>query len=177
MLHAEGWQYQNIQWNWFSFKLYWEKYLARKCQLSREKEISFERKNARTRKWWSKQYAWFLRTCICIFQKRNSCSCTNTLHTLAIAGKDSSTSIAHFKEFFKICDQVACFYEYSIVWTAGLKEISQMSDDPVLKLSCTIGTCWLLKGKACMNLKKIFQVVLISLSRNASVHGMHKLKV
>ena len=47
LLDAKGCQYQNIiWWNCSSFKLF-RKSL---CQLSREKEISLERKNARTRK-------------------------------------------------------------------------------------------------------------------------------
>ena len=91
-------------------------------------------------------------------------------HWLALAGKDFSSSIAYFEDFFDIVDQVTCFYDYSTVRTAGLKVIPQMFDDPVLKLSHSIDTCWLLKGKAFMKLKKIFQAVLISLSRKASEH-------
>lgn len=79
-------------------------------------------------------------------------------HWLALAEKDSSTSAAYleFFFFFYILDQVTCFYDNSTFWTAGLKEIQQKFDDLVFKISCAIDSCWLLKGKACSNLKKIF---------------------
>ena len=65
-------------------------------------------------------------------------------------------------------DQVSRFYNYSAVRTTALREIQVAFDDPVLKLSRAIDTRWLSKGKACMNLKKVFHAVLTSLSWEGS---------
>ena len=89
-------------------------------------------------------------------------------HRLALAGKDSAVDVPYVKEFFDILDQVSRCYNYSAVRTTALREIQVAFDDPVLKLSRAIDTRWLSKGKACMNLKKVFRAVLTSLSREAS---------
>ena len=68
-------------------------------------------------------------------------------YQLALAGKDFSTSIAYFENIFDTLGQVAYFYDYSAIQTAGLKETQQIFDDPVFKLSHGIDTCWLSKGK------------------------------
>ena len=81
-------------------------------------------------------------------------------HWLALAEKDSSTSVAYFEEYFDILDHVALFYDYKVIQRADLKEMQQMLNNPILKLGSTIDTCWLSKDKTCTNLKKIFQAVL-----------------
>lgn len=86
-------------------------------------------------------------------------------HRLALASAQAAD-----EKFEMLLSQLYRFYDNSAVRTAGLKEIQDVLNDPMLKLTETEDVQWLSHDKVISNLRRCLPSVLASLEREASEH-------
>jgi hypothetical protein len=88
-------------------------------------------------------------------------------HRLALAVGQASKGVPYLPKFKDILGQLHRFYANSSVRMEGLRQIQELQNDPVLKLSQAKDVRWLSHDKATQTLKKCIPSVITSLEREA----------
>ncbi|XP_053409202.1 zinc finger protein 862-like [Mercenaria mercenaria] len=88
-------------------------------------------------------------------------------HRLALAVGQASKGVPYLQKFKDILGQLHRFYANSAVRMDGLRQIQDLQNDPVLKLSQAKDVRWLSHDKATQTLKLCLPSVIASLEREA----------
>ena len=88
-------------------------------------------------------------------------------HRLALAATQAADSIPYLKKFKQYLFQIFYYYHNSAVWSASLKAIQEVLEDPILKTKEAGDTRWLSHDQAVSTVRQILPSAIVHMEEEA----------